>query len=123
MARQKDSAITTVDTTKGDAISTKVTGDLNQPRWYSTGVLLPTGDVMAFSGADRDEVATPGTEIPVKQAEHSSSWMSGLVERVWKVFPQEHFTVATTYSGWIPCFITIPSTLLYSAVDLWGPHE
>src|SRR4051794_34336694 len=65
----KDSAITTVDTTKGDAIDTKPTGDLNQPRWYSTGVLLPTGDVMAFSGADRDEVATPGTEIPVKQAE------------------------------------------------------
>lgn len=65
----KDSAITTVDTAKGDAIDTKVTGDLNQPRWYSTGVLLPTGDVMAFSGADRDEVASPGTEIPVKQAE------------------------------------------------------
>jgi hypothetical protein len=65
----KDSAITTVDTAKGDAIETKVTGDLNQPRWYSTGVLLPTGDVMAFSGADRDEVASPGTEIPVKQAE------------------------------------------------------
>ena len=65
----KDSVITTVDTTAGDAISTKQVGDLNQPRWYSTGVLLPTGDVMAFSGADRDEVATPGTEIPVKQAE------------------------------------------------------
>jgi hypothetical protein len=46
-----------------------VTGDLNQPRWYSTGVLLPTGDVLAFSGADRDEVASPGTEFPVKQAE------------------------------------------------------
>jgi hypothetical protein len=65
----KDSVVTTVDTTKGDAISTKQVGDLNQPRWYSSGVLLPTGDVMAFSGADRDEVATPGTEIPVKQAE------------------------------------------------------
>jgi hypothetical protein len=74
----KDSAITTVDTSDGDAISTEVTGDLNQPRWYSTGVLLPTGDVMAFSGADRDEVATPGTEIPVKQAEmfdhESETW-------------------------------------------------
>jgi hypothetical protein len=65
----KESAITTVDTAAGDAISTKQTGDLNQPRWYSTGVLLPTGDVMAFSGSDRDEVATPGTELPVKQAE------------------------------------------------------
>jgi hypothetical protein len=66
----KDSIVTTVDTTGGnDKISTQQVGDLNQPRWYSTGVLLPTGDVMAFSGADRDEVATPGTEIPVKQAE------------------------------------------------------
>jgi hypothetical protein len=65
----KDSVVTTVDTSAGDAISTRQVGDLNQPRWYSTGVLLPTGDVMAFSGADRDEVATPGTEFPVKQAE------------------------------------------------------
>ena len=65
----KESAITTVDTAAGDKIETKQVGDLNQPRWYSTGVLLPTGDVMAFSGADRDEVATPGTEFPVKQAE------------------------------------------------------
>ena len=32
-------------------------------------MLLPTGEVMAFSGADRDEVASPGIEIPVKQAE------------------------------------------------------
>jgi hypothetical protein len=64
-----DSAITTVDTANGDAISTKQVGDLNQPRWYSTAVALPTGDAMAFSGADRDEVATPGTEFPVKQAE------------------------------------------------------
>lgn len=74
----KESAITTVDTGAGDAISTKQVGDLNQPRWYSTGVLLPTGDVMAFSGSDRDEVQTPGTEFPVKQAEmfdhESQTW-------------------------------------------------
>src|SRR3954453_20300215 len=65
----KDSVVTTVDTSAGDALTTRQVGDLNQPRWYSSGVLLPTGDVMAFSGADRDEVATPGTEFPVKQAE------------------------------------------------------
>jgi hypothetical protein len=65
----KESAITTVDTAHADAISTRQTGDLNQPRWYSSGVVLPTGDVMAFSGADRDEVATPGVEFPVQQAE------------------------------------------------------
>jgi hypothetical protein len=64
-----DARITTVDTDHGDAISTKPTGDLNRPRWYPSGVLLPTGEVIAFSGADRDEVATPGLELPVKQAE------------------------------------------------------
>jgi hypothetical protein len=64
-----DARITTVDTERGDAISTKPTGDLNRPRWYPSGVLLPTGEVIAFSGADRDEVATPGLELPVKQAE------------------------------------------------------
>jgi hypothetical protein len=41
-------------------------------------VLLPDGSVMAFSGADRDEVVTPGLEIPVKRAERfdptSETW-------------------------------------------------
>ncbi len=64
-----DARITTVDTDRGDAIQTKPTGDLSRPRWYPSGVLLPTGEVMAFSGADRDEVATPGLELPVQQAE------------------------------------------------------
>lgn len=47
----------------------RLTGPLNNPRWYPSGVLLPTGEVMAFSGADRDEVVTPGFDRPVKQAE------------------------------------------------------
>jgi galactose oxidase-like protein len=64
-----DARITTVDTDHGDAMQTKPTGDLSRPRWYPSGVLLPTGEVMAFSGADRDEVATPGLELPVQQAE------------------------------------------------------
>jgi Domain of unknown function (DUF1929) len=64
-----DSRITTVDTERGDAMSTRPTGDLNRPRWYPSGVLLPTGEVIAFSGADRDEVATPGMEFPIRQAE------------------------------------------------------
>ena len=55
--------------TRGDAISTQPTGDMHRPRWYPSGVLLPTGEVIAFSGADRDEVALPGTEFPIKQAE------------------------------------------------------
>ena len=32
-------------------------------------MLLPDGSVMAFSGADRDEVVLPGSGVPVKQAE------------------------------------------------------
>ena len=64
-----DARITTVDTGAGNALSTKPTGDMHRPRWYPSGVLLPTGEVIAFSGADRDEVASPGLEFPVKQAE------------------------------------------------------
>ena len=64
-----DARVTTVDTDRGNAMSTRPTGDMHRPRWYPSGILLPTGEVMAFSGADRDEVATPGLEFPVKQAE------------------------------------------------------
>ncbi|HJR45748.1 MAG TPA: galactose oxidase-like domain-containing protein [Actinomycetota bacterium] len=42
---------------------------LNNRRWYSSGVLLPDGTVVALSGADRDEVILPASESPVKQAE------------------------------------------------------
>jgi hypothetical protein len=53
-----------------NGISTSVpTEPMNNPRWYSSGVLLPTGRVLAFSGADKDEVIAPATESPVKQAE------------------------------------------------------
>ena len=42
---------------------------LNNRRWYTTGVLLPDGTVLALSGADRDEVVQPGSGVPVHQAE------------------------------------------------------
>lgn len=45
------------------------TGSLAQGRWYGTGVLLPTGEVLVVSGADRDEVALPGTGFPILEAE------------------------------------------------------
>jgi len=64
------SVITTIDTSGGaDALSTVQTGDLQNRRWYSTGVLLPDESVMAFSGAEQDGVVSPGDEIPVHQAE------------------------------------------------------
>jgi hypothetical protein len=53
-----------------DGASSSVQGPaLNNQRWYSSGVLLPDGNVVALSGANRDEVILPGSETPVKQAE------------------------------------------------------
>jgi Galactose oxidase-like, Early set domain len=63
------SEINSVDTANGDAFSSVATGPLQQPRWFSTAVLLPTGKVMDFSGANRDEVDAPGTGFPIRQAE------------------------------------------------------
>ena len=42
---------------------------MNNARWYSTGVVLPDGEVFAVNGANRDEVVGPGTAKPVTQAE------------------------------------------------------
>ena len=74
-----DARVTTVDTAGGkDSMSTRPTGDLAEPRWYASGVLLPTGQVLAFNGSDRDEVAGPGVEIAVQKTElydpKSGSW-------------------------------------------------
>src|SRR5437763_12070023 len=63
------STINTADTAKDDSLTTKTTGNLRTGRWYSTAVQLPDGTVAAFSGADRDDVETPGTEMRLKQAE------------------------------------------------------
>lgn len=47
----------------------RLTGALNQGRWYGQAVLLPTGEVMMFSGATHDEVVLPGTAFPITQTE------------------------------------------------------
>lgn len=47
-----------------ESFRSEATAPLNNPRWYSTGVSLPTGEVIAFSGADRDEVVNPGSGTP-----------------------------------------------------------
>lgn len=56
-------------TVKGDSVSSRATGAMTTPRWYSSAVVLPTGSVVALSGANRDEVVLPGSESPVKMAE------------------------------------------------------
>lgn len=52
-----------------DVITNQPGPDLNNARWFSSSVLLPTGEVLAFSGGDRDEVVAPGSEKAVRMAE------------------------------------------------------
>jgi hypothetical protein len=63
------SVIDTIDTAHNDSFSSQATAPLHNARWFSSGVLLPTGQVIAFNGANRDDVLGPGTSFPVKQAE------------------------------------------------------
>ncbi len=64
------SRIDGVDMSSGTmAYVTRLTGKLNRPRWYGSGVVLPDGSVMMFSGADRDGVVLPGLDVPVVVAE------------------------------------------------------
>jgi len=65
------SRVDTVDIGEDDtlSLSSRNTGPLNRARWYGTGVLLPTGAVMLFSGADFDEVILPGTGTPILETE------------------------------------------------------
>lgn len=63
------SVINTVDTAHNDAFTSVATAPLNNARWFSTAVELPTGQVVAFNGANRDDVVGPGTSFPVQQAE------------------------------------------------------
>lgn len=59
----------TIGPTGSETLSSESTGQLHTSRWYPSGVLLPTGEVMAFSGADIDEVDAPSLGRPVKEAE------------------------------------------------------
>ena len=64
------SRIDTVDTAgAAPTYRSRLTGKLNRPRWYGSGVVLPDGSVMFFSGADRDGVVGPGLDVPVVVAE------------------------------------------------------
>lgn len=71
----RNSDIRTVDTAHHDQLTVKPTGQMiasTTPvsgRWYGTGTVLPTGQVLATSGSDRDEVVLPGLEIAQRRAE------------------------------------------------------
>jgi len=58
-------------------VASEEDAELNNARWFSTGVLLPNGEAMVFSGADKDEVIQPGTEMPVRTPElyNGTEWV------------------------------------------------
>jgi galactose oxidase-like protein len=62
--------ITTLTSVTADGeLTNSRTGDLNNRRWYSSAVTLPTGEVLAVSGGDKDGLIGAGLELPVHQAE------------------------------------------------------
>ena len=48
--------------------------NLQHNRWFSTSVILPNDAVAVFSGGDRDEVISPGSEHAVRTAEWYTPW-------------------------------------------------
>jgi hypothetical protein len=52
-----------------ESLTTTPTGPMNQGRWYTTGVALPDGSVLAVNGATLDEVVGPGDGMAIHQAE------------------------------------------------------
>jgi len=65
------SRIDTVQIGTGGAMtySSRLTGNLNYPRWFTYGVLLADGSVQVFNGANRDDVLTPGLSNPIQVSE------------------------------------------------------
>lgn len=61
------SQIITVDSESN--VTTRETGLMNNPRWFTTGTLLPDGTVFASGGGNIDHVIASGLESSVNQAE------------------------------------------------------
>lgn len=81
------SRIDRINIASDDSMSyeSRLTGSLTKPRWYGTGVLLPTGEVMVFSGADRDEVALPGSGSAILDTE-----LYDPKTETWRVMARQH---------------------------------
>ncbi|MBS8241894.1 DUF1929 domain-containing protein [Marinobacter lipolyticus] len=82
--------------TNGDDIDyeSRLTGSLNQPRWYGTNVLMPDGAVMIFSGGNRDGVVVPGLEGPIKTAERFDPETSTWTEMATGIRPRTYHNTA-----------------------------
>lgn len=68
--------------------STALGPNLNNPRWFSTAVNLPNGEVAVFNGSNADDVIFPGYSTAVHQAElfNGTEWVplaSGKRDRVY----------------------------------------
>jgi hypothetical protein len=61
--------IATWSSAAAETVTRERAADLNRSRWFSSGVLAPTGEVIALSGADKDEVIDPGSGNAVMEAE------------------------------------------------------
>jgi hypothetical protein len=97
----------------GDSVQRNMGPTLNVPRWHSSGVVLPSGEVIALNGADRDDGMTPGMTGAVRQAEmfDGERWVplaSGTRERAY------HSTAVLLGDGSILVggHAPLPSTLL-----------
>lgn len=64
------STLNTIDLASGDEeFTSKSSGNLNTPRWYGSGLVLPDGKVFLANGASADEVVIPGSAFPVRTTE------------------------------------------------------
>ena len=57
----------TVD--RAGKVTSQITGPLNRARWANPAVVLPTGQVVTFNGADKEETFVPGQEKAIRRAE------------------------------------------------------
>lgn len=82
--------------TNGDEIDyeSRLTGSLNQPRWYGTNVLMPDGSVMVFSGGNRDGVVVPGLEGPIRTAERFDPETATWTEMATGIRPRTYHNTA-----------------------------
>ncbi|MES1941922.1 kelch domain protein [Salinisphaera sp. T5B8] len=80
------SRIDTVEVNGDDMrYSSRLTGPLSRPRWYSYSVVMPDDSVMIFSGGDRDGVVVPGAEGAIREAERFD-----LQTETWQVMTRAH---------------------------------
>jgi len=61
--------LTEILTVTDDSIARAMGPSLNNRRWFATGVVLPSGEVVALNGGDRDETVSGGMTTPVQEAE------------------------------------------------------